>query len=80
MTFQCLPSGEIRCLWTDEIPLRELGTCTVERASNVEWDAAAGEWTVAVLGQELFRHASRDTCLTWEHENDELILNLNNHA
>lgn len=77
MTIQCLPSGEILCLWTDEIPLRELGSVAVARASNVDWDAAAGEWVVAVHGQELFRNASREVCLDWEHEHDELILNLN---
>lgn len=76
MTFQCLPTGEIRCLWTDELPLRELGEIQVARASNVDWDAAAGEWVVSVAGIELFRNASREVCLGWEHEHDELILDL----
>lgn len=82
MTFQCLPTGEIRCLWTDELPLRELGgEIQVARASNVDWDAAAGEWVVSVHGTELFRNASREVCLGWEHEHDELILDLSSdHA
>jgi len=39
------PSG-IRFLYDDRLALSVLGPVVVTRASNVEWDAALGGWTV----------------------------------
>ncbi|WP_425613534.1 hypothetical protein NA78x_003368 [Anatilimnocola sp. NA78] len=37
------PAGQIRCIYSEEIPLQELGTVSIQRASHVEPDAA-GNW------------------------------------
>jgi len=68
ITFQS--DGTATALWSEEIDLRELGTVTVNRASNVEFDANTQEWVVFDLaGKELHREASRNACLIWEQDN-----------
>lgn len=61
--------GVARCLWSDAIPLAELGTLEVTRASRVEFNADAQQWEVRLAsepGRVAFRHANRATCLKWE--------------
>lgn len=45
-TLVIYPDGNLRCLWTDLIDLREIGTLDVTRASNVEYDNEKQGWTV----------------------------------
>ena len=72
--------GSATCLYTDSLPLRDLGTITVERASNVEFNAATQKWEVraasAIGSVPLFTHSSRAECLTWEHVHDRELLEL----
>lgn len=46
MKIKILPNGHIEMLYTDAIPLREIGQVSVRRASEVEYDHARGGWTV----------------------------------
>jgi uncharacterized protein (UPF0218 family) len=65
------PDGAVRCLWTEAIPLHELGRLDVQRASTVEFNAATQTWEVRLAsnpGAVAFSHASRKTCLEWERE------------
>lgn len=47
MKIKILPNGDVEMLYTDAIPLREIGRVSVRRASEVEYDHARGGWTVA---------------------------------
>lgn len=38
--------GNVHCLYSDALPLREMGSLTVERASNVEFDQERDGWVV----------------------------------
>lgn len=40
------PDGTATCLYTEDIPLHEIGAMTVWRASNVEFDNDRGGWIV----------------------------------
>lgn len=67
------PDGTLRTLWTDAIPLAELGDLTVTRASFVEFDEIHQEWTVQIMGRNrppptAYRSPSRIACLAWEAE------------
>lgn len=61
--------GEVRALYSDRLPLREVGRLTVSRASNVEFDERAQEW-VAVTpdGREIARGRDRDAVIRREVE------------
>lgn len=66
------PTGEATTVWTDKLPLRELGTLSVRRASRIEFNAATQEWEVRWTHMPcvlpVFSHPSREECLRWEHE------------
>lgn len=70
------PDGSAQCLYTEVIPLKEIGKIKVDRASNVEYDAANEIWEVRHRSTRflLFCHESRQRCLEWEHDNDLLLL------
>ena len=63
--------GTGRCLYSELIDLRTLGSLTCQRASHIEFDEGAQEWRVLSADRRrvLFRHASRQTCLEWEQDN-----------
>jgi hypothetical protein len=63
--------GTVRCLWTDAIPLHELGPLEVTRASTIEFNNQAQKWEVRLASNTdavAFSHPSRETCLQWERE------------
>ena len=61
------PTGQGRCLHTDLIDLSQLGTLTIERASQVEFDSRLQAWRVRDLsGFPLFTAPTRQLCLEWE--------------
>ena len=63
--------GTARCLWTEAVPLQELGRLQVDRASQVEFNSAAQMWEVRLAsnpGVVAFSHSSRAVCLHWERE------------
>ena len=64
------PDGTALCLWTEAVPLHELGRLEITRASNIEFNNQRQEWEVKdSTGQPLFTNASREACLAWEHQN-----------
>jgi hypothetical protein len=65
------PGGQIGCLYTEVIDLRELGKLEITRATDIRFNPAAQQWDVhsADTDRVLFSHASRSECLTWENQN-----------
>ena len=63
-------SGVGHCLWNEAVPLAEIGTLTVERASSVEFNPATQQWEVRWPDSPsvVFSHASRAECIRWEIE------------
>ena len=63
------PDGTAGGLYTEAIPLRELGRLSIRRASTIEFDDAAQQWVVrSPSGTELFRDPARQRCLDWERD------------
>lgn len=61
------PDGTAHGLYTETIPLHELGRLSVQRASTIEFDDAAQQWVVrSPEGAELYQSPSRQQCLDWE--------------
>jgi hypothetical protein len=68
------PAGNVEGLYTEVIPLAELGALHIERWTVIEFNNGTERWEVkrvtetgAVDPTVLFSHASRETCLRWEH-------------
>ena len=63
--------GTGRCLYSELIDLRALGSLTCQRASHIEFDARQQDWKVLSADRRrvLFRHPSRQACLDWEADN-----------
>ncbi len=69
------PNGTARCLWTETLPLQELGRLDVQRAYSVEFDNAAQAWRVFdAMGDCLYCSPSRQTCLVWEAKHVNWLL------
>ena len=70
MTLEVTPDGNIRCLYTDEIDLPQLGRLQVSRASHVEFDNHLRKWTVtsAKTGRRLHSSMTREQALEWERQ------------
>ena len=64
------PNGTAQCLWTEALPLHEIGRLQVTRASNIEFNNADQKWEVIDRkGKVRFIAKSRTACLKWEHQN-----------
>jgi FMN phosphatase YigB (HAD superfamily) len=64
------PDGTARCLWTEAVPLHELGRLEVRRATTIEFNNANQHWAVKDRkGKVRFFARSRSTCLEWEQHN-----------
>jgi hypothetical protein len=64
-------NGTAHCLWTEAVPLHQLGRLEIHRASQVEFNSSKQVWEVRLAsnpGAVAFSHPSRDTCLQWERE------------
>ena len=60
-----------RCLWTEAVPLHELGRLDLTRASTIEFHNDKQQWEVRLAsnpGVVAFSDLSRDICLKWERE------------
>ena len=71
------PSGTAHCLWTEAVPLHEIGHLELERASLVEFNEATQKWEVQLIshpGFVAFTNSSRETCLQWERETINALL------
>ena len=61
------PDGTARCLWTEVLPLHELGRLEVHRTSNIEFNNADQKWEIIDgKGRVRFIARSRSACLEWE--------------
>lgn len=64
------PDGTARCLWTEAVPLHELGQLEITRASQIEFDNATQRWQVKDRKHNIrFFSKSRSACLEWEQQN-----------
>jgi hypothetical protein len=64
------PDGTAHCLWTEALPLYELGHLEITRASQIEFNHATQHWEVMDRrGKLRFIARSRTACLEWEQEN-----------
>jgi hypothetical protein len=70
MTLEVMPNGTIRCLYTNEVNLAELGRLNINRASHVEFDNHLRRWVVTSAKTEKRLHsaATREEALEWEHQ------------
>ena len=71
------PDGTARSLWTEALPLRELGQLEIQRASTVEFNAATQQWEARLTSNPeaaAFSHPSRETCLQWERNSINALL------
>ena len=62
------PTGAVRCVYDETLPLHELGTLTISRGSHVE-PTTTGPWTAdlaPVLGPRLGPFATRSEALAAE--------------
>ena len=59
--------GTAHCLWTEALPLHELGQLEITRATNIEFNNADQRWEVIDRkGRVRFIARSRSACLEWE--------------
>lgn len=70
-TLRFEPNGQIDCLYTEAIDLRELGKLEITRATDIRYDHATQQWQVhdAESDAVLFANPSRSECLRWENQN-----------
>jgi hypothetical protein len=70
IVFKINNQGDISCLWTEALPLVELGRMEINRASAVEFNADSQQWEVRLEGSNKvdFSHPSRAVCIGWEIE------------
>ena len=72
------PDGTVRCLWTEAVPLQELGRLKLQRACSIEFDNHAQAWRVFdAMGDCLYCSPSRETCLAWERRHLDWVLDHN---
>jgi hypothetical protein len=70
ITISFQPDGTAHCLWTEALPLHELGRLRVTRASNIEFNNLTQQWEVKDRGGKVrFITKSRSACLEWEQQN-----------
>ena len=68
------PTGAVECLYTEAVDLWKLGDLSVSRATDIAFDNDSQLWEVrAGTGSALYRHFSREACLTWERDYLELL-------
>jgi hypothetical protein len=69
-TITFAPDGIARCLWTEAVPLHELGPLEINRVSNIEFNNTTQHWEVKDRkGKLRFFARSRSACLEWEQQN-----------
>jgi hypothetical protein len=64
------PDGTAQCLWTEALPLHELGRLEIHRATNIEFHNSMQHWDVIdSKGKVRFIAKSRSACLEGEQRN-----------
>jgi hypothetical protein len=62
--------GTALCLWTEALPLHELGRLEIHRATHIELNNATQQWEVKDRkGKVQFFARFRSLCLEWEQQN-----------
>lgn len=63
-------TGDVHCLWTDDINLFDIGRVTnIRKASNVEFNEHKQCWQVVSLdGKVLYENTNREAAIDWEIE------------
>jgi hypothetical protein len=61
-------TGQAHCLYSELIPLPELGKLKVTRASKIEFSHSSQEWEVIIKRKKIFKNKSRSECLKWEEK------------
>jgi len=62
--------GTAQRLWTEALPLHELGRLEIHRASNIEFNNSTQHWEVKDRkGRTRFIAKSRSACVEWEQQN-----------
>jgi hypothetical protein len=70
ITISFTPKGTAHCLWTEALPLHELGRLEITRATNIEFNNATQQWEVKDRrGGVRFIAKARSACLEWEEQN-----------
>ncbi len=63
-------NGTAHCLWTEVVPLHEIGRLEIHRATNIEFNNATQHWELKDRQNKVrFIARSRAACLKWEQEN-----------
>jgi hypothetical protein len=66
--------GTAHCLWTDAVPLHELGRLEITRASHIEFNNSTQHWEVSDRkGRVRFIAKFRSACLEWEQQNLQIV-------
>ena len=61
--------GTGRCLYSELIDLKQIGSLQIQRASRIEFNNEKQRWEVQNLkGRVLFFCRSRAVCLAWEQQ------------
>jgi len=69
-TISFRPDGTALCLWTEALPLHELGRLEITRASTIDFSSGAQQWEVKDQeGRVRLIARSRSACLEWEQQN-----------
>jgi hypothetical protein len=64
------PDDTAQCLWTEALPLHELGRLEITRAGNIAFNNGTQHWEVKdPKGRVRFISRSRSACLEWEQRN-----------
>lgn len=67
LTFR--PDGDVTGLYTEAIPLTEIGSLRITRATSIEFNNNNQLWELKdTEGKVLFENQSRAVCLAWEQE------------
>jgi hypothetical protein len=66
------PDRTAQGLWTEALPLHELGRLEIHRATDIEFNDATQQWEVEERrGKVRFFAKSRSACLEWEQNNPQ---------
>lgn len=69
-TISFYPDGTAQCLWTEALPLHEIGRLEIHRATNLEFNNTTQQQELKDRrGRVRFIAKSRSACLEWEQQN-----------
>jgi len=63
-----IKDNTIECVYSDNLPLSELGDLKVNRASSVEFNNETKMWNVIIKNKVLYSNKNRNESIEWEIE------------